>query len=364
MRRKKRLPLIISVISCFLIFLSNVTVLGQTRQQIAQSAFPSVVLLMMEDENGQPISLESDFFVREGVIATNLHVVEKAARGYAKIIGQRTKHDIEGIIGIDSGRDLVLLSIPSAKAPLLLLGDSDKVNVGDEVYVIGNPQGLEGTFSQGIVSGIRKVGTDTLLQITAPISPGSSGGPVLNSQGKVIGVAVATFKGGQNLNFAIPVSYLSTLWLLSVLEWAKSKMEPEMNPVMPLPGKKANLRKEKSILHGLGGRSTEGVSGGAFAWKFDTGAAAIIGAEYSFSLRNRLREPVKNVYCLIVFYGSTGEPIDIDVVQYREVILAGLAKRVLSKVDGSVQRLMTTGEYTRTLSTKVEFRILDFQILE
>jgi len=82
------------------------------------------------------------------------------------------------------------------------------VAVGDEVFVVGNPYGLEGTLSQGIMSGLRSVGPDSLLQITAPISPGSSGGQVLNSQGEVIGVAVATLTDGQNLNFAIPVSYL------------------------------------------------------------------------------------------------------------------------------------------------------------
>jgi S1-C subfamily serine protease len=67
------------------------------------------------------------------------------------------------------------------------------------------------TLSLGSVSSIRNVGTDKLLQITAPISPGSSGGPVLNSRGTVIGISVATFKGGQNLNFAIPSSYLKVL---------------------------------------------------------------------------------------------------------------------------------------------------------
>jgi S1-C subfamily serine protease len=152
----------------------------------------------------------------------------------------------------------------------LSLGDSTKVAVGDEIYVIGNPQGLEGTFSQGIVSSIRKIGTDTLLQITAPISPGSSGGPVLDSKGEVIGVAVATFKGGQNLNFAIPVSYLSTL--LS-----------NIKPAIPLLGEVRSTQ-NKSILDGLGGRSTEGVAGGAFVWKMETAFAEIFGAEYSFSL--------------------------------------------------------------------------------
>jgi S1-C subfamily serine protease len=188
-----------------------ISVYGQTAQQIAKKAFPSVVLLVIEDTNGQPVSLGSGFFVREGEIASNLHVVEGASRGYAKVVGQTTKYDIEGITGIDPDRDLVLLKSSATRTMSMSLGNSDVLEIGEPVYVVGNPQGLEGTFSQGIVSSIRQVGSDKLLQITAPISPGSSGGPVLNSKGEVIGVSVATFRGGQNLNFAIPSNYVKAL---------------------------------------------------------------------------------------------------------------------------------------------------------
>jgi S1-C subfamily serine protease len=177
---------------------------AQTAQEIAKKAFGSTVLLVMEDANGQPLSLGSGFFVRDGEIASNLHVVEGAARDYGKLVGQKTKYDIEGITAVDPVWDLVVLKVSAARPQPLSLGNSDAVQVGEPVYAVGNPQGLEGTFSQGIVSSIREVGTDKLLQITAPISPGSSGGPVLNDKGEVIGVSVATFRGGQNLNFAIP----------------------------------------------------------------------------------------------------------------------------------------------------------------
>ena len=119
--------------------------------------------------------------------------------------------------------------------------------MGERVYAVGNPQGLEGTFSRGIVSGIRNVGDDKILQVTAPISPGSSGGPILNDRGEVIGVSVATFKGGQDLNFAIPSSYLATLL-------AKA------GPAKPLAQAKA-AEGRRSILADLGGKSTEGVVG-------------------------------------------------------------------------------------------------------
>ena len=82
---------------------------------------------------------------------------------------------------------------------------------------------------------------------------------------------------------------------------------------------------------------------------------------YTFSLKNNLRESVGDVYCLVVFYDSQGNPLDISVVNYRQTIPPGLARRVSGKVDGSVQR-MTTGELETKPGTRIEFRILDFSI--
>lgn len=170
---------LISLISlALLLFFGTAGASAQTAQEIARKAFGSTVLIVMEDANGQPLSLGSGFFVRDGEVASNLHVVEGAARGYAKILGQKAKHDIEGITAVDHERDLVVLKISGARAGALALGNSESVQVGETIYAVGNPQGLEGTFSQGIVSSIREAGTDKLLQITAPISPGSSGGEV------------------------------------------------------------------------------------------------------------------------------------------------------------------------------------------
>ena len=321
---------------------------AQTAQQIAKKAFESTVLLVMEDASGQPVSLGSGFFPAQGKIASNLHVIEGASRGYAKIVGQKAKFDIEGIVGIDRRRDLVLLKISAPHTPPLSLGDSDAVQVGESIYAVGNPQGLEGTFSQGIVSSIRQIASDKLLQITAPISPGSSGGPVLNSKGNVIGVSVATFSGGQNLNFAIPANYLKATL-------AKAGVSKPLGST----GSKGNQR---SILADLGGRSTEGVIGSQFMW--DTGGIFSNGA-YSFSLRNKLRKGVKNVYALVIFYDSYDAPIDVDIVKYTSRIPPGLAKRVTGKVESSVQRLTPEKGSVGALSSRVvEIRVLDFQVVD
>jgi len=235
-----------------ILYLSTISANAQTAQVIAKKAFSSTVLLVMEDANGQPLSLGSGFFVRDDEIASNLHVVEGAARGYAKLVGQKAKYDIEGITAIDSERDLVVIKISGVHAPTLNLGSSDTIQVGESIYAVGNPQGLEGTFSQGIISSVREIGTDKLLQITAPISPGSSGGPVLNSKGEVIGVSVATFRGGQNLNFAIPSNYLKAL-----LE--------KRGPAKPLAQAK-QAKGQRSILADMGDRNSEGVIGTQFIW--------------------------------------------------------------------------------------------------
>jgi trypsin-like peptidase len=313
---------------------------AQTAQEIAKKAFGSTVLLVMEDANGKPFSLGSGFFVRAGEIASNLHVVEGAARGYAKLVGEKAKYDIEGITAIDAKRDLVVLKISLSRSQALSLGNSDSVQVGEPVYAVGNPQGLEGTFSQGIVSSIRDVGADKLLQITAPISPGSSGGPVLNGKGEVIGVSVATFRGGQNLNFAIPSSYLKTLL-------------GSAGPVKPFAQAKP-VKAQRSILADLGSRSSKGVVGGQLTWALPGNE---FSGSYSFSLRNQLRESVKNIYCLVVFRDVQGNPLDVDVVQFNGVIPAGLAKRVTNSVHGSI------GVLTKWKGSAVEFRILDFEIV-
>jgi hypothetical protein len=324
---------------------------AQTAQEIAKKAFGATVLLVMEDANGQPLSLGSGFVVRSGEIASNLHVVEGAARGYAKLVGQKAKYDIEGITAVDAERDLVVLKISASGTPTLSLGNSGAVQIGESVYAVGNPQGLEGTFSQGIVSSIREIGANKLLQITAPISPGSSGGPVLNGKGEVIGVSVATFRGGQNLNFAIPSNYLKALL-------------DKTGPAKPLVQAKPTMA-PRSILADLGGRNTEGVIGSQFIWDDEI---TFLGVEswhgkFTFSLRNLLREAVKDVYALVVFYDSNNAPIDVAVVEYPGLIAPGLAKRIKGKVDGSVQKL-TTPEESVTPSTTVEVRILDFALSE
>lgn len=197
---------------CLICSVSN----GQNQQplsarEIARRTLPSVVLVVMADQTSNSVVYGSGFFVRPDVIATNFHVIENASKGYAKIVGEETKYEIIGAVGIDQSNDLALLKLKAASGKALSLSGTGQVEIGDQVFAVGNPKGLEGTFSQEIVSSIRRDGESRLLQITAPISPGSSGGPVLDASGQVVGVAVGAVEGGQSLNFAIPANYLSAL---------------------------------------------------------------------------------------------------------------------------------------------------------
>ena len=311
---------------------------AQSIQEIAQEAFGATVLLVMEDANGQPLSLGSGFFVRDGEIASNLHVVEGAASGYAKLVDQKAKYEVEGITAVDLKRDLVVLKVSGVRASTLTLGRSDSVQVGEAVYAVGNPKGLEGTFSQGIVSSIRDVGTDKILQITAPISPGSSGGPVLNGKGQVIGISVATFRGGQNLNFAIPSNYVRTLL-------------KKGGPAKPLTQTKP-AKTQRSILAGLGGRGLEGVAGSHFSWTDNR-----FMGNYTFSVRNNLREPIRDVLCLVIFYARDRLPIETELVKIQGPIGGKLARR--SRKGGR-----TSADEVRNLTAKTEIRVLDFRLVE
>lgn len=134
------------LVALLLSFLTPVMALADTPRDIAKRVSPSVVLLVMEDTNGQPLGMGSGFVVCDGIVATNMHVIEGAARGYAKLVDDKTKHDIRGIVASDAARDLVLLSVDGLKADALGVGDSKAVAVGDAVYAVGNPRGLEGTF--------------------------------------------------------------------------------------------------------------------------------------------------------------------------------------------------------------------------
>jgi len=193
--------------------------------QIAEQAMPSVVSVVTES------SLGSGFVVSpDGLVVTNLHVV--AGRSEVLVVIGGEKLPVKRIYNGDIKRDLIVLELETKGLRALPLGDSDRVRTGEQVVAIGNPLGLEHTVSNGLVSAVREVEPElTMLQISAPIAPGSSGGPLFNDRGEVIGVATGILVGGQNLNFGVPVNYLKPLLEtpspLSMETFAETTAEPE-----------------------------------------------------------------------------------------------------------------------------------------
>lgn len=154
-------------------------------------------------------SLGSGFIInKDGYIITNNHVVDNADE--IKVMLSDGREFKAKVIGRDSKTDLALIKIssPFENLPVLALGDSDKMRVGDWVLAVGNPFGLEQTVTQGIISATgRVIGSgpyDNFLQTDAPINPGNSGGPLVNLKGEVIGINAAIVPGGQGIGFAIP----------------------------------------------------------------------------------------------------------------------------------------------------------------
>ena len=219
MRKTKYSQTILVLNLFFLICLLPVSAFSQitkgkklTPREIAQQTLPSTVWLVMGN-NTKGIKSGSEFFVTSDIVATNFHVIKETSEGYAKIYGRNEVYEVLSVIGVDEKNDLALLKIKGSKGRPLRLNTDNSTAIGDVVFAVGNPEGLEGTFSQGIVSSIRKIDKVNLLQITAPISAGSSGGAILNDRGEVVGIAVGVIGSGQSLNFAVPISYLHSLIL-------------------------------------------------------------------------------------------------------------------------------------------------------
>jgi tetratricopeptide (TPR) repeat protein len=168
----------------------------------------AVVVIMTFDKEGKPISQGSGFIIKEdGVIVTNDHVISNAVD--IKVKADDKILDVDRLIHQDKENDIVILKAKAVKLPIVKLGDFKKANIGEKIYVISNPKGLENTIYEGIVGGIREISSEKkVLLITAPISSGSSGSPVFNQNGNVIGIATFLLAESKTLNFAMPVNLI------------------------------------------------------------------------------------------------------------------------------------------------------------
>jgi Tfp pilus assembly protein PilF len=173
------------------------------------------VIIFAYDDKGEFLKLGSGFFISQnGEVITNYHVIQGASSAEIKTSDGKT-YLITHIVAEDEKSDIIRLSVNIPSQDVYPLSLSKTIpEVGERIIVYGSPLGLENTVSDGIVSAIRDIPDyGRIIQITAPISPGSSGSPVLNLQGEVIGIATFQMVEGQNLNFAIPSEKIASLIL-------------------------------------------------------------------------------------------------------------------------------------------------------
>ena len=173
---------------------------------------PSAVAVETFGAKGEKLSRGSGFFVAANKIITNRHVIENAAKVEIHLMNGNT-FTAKGTVAIDGEGDLALLQVdvPAAQAAPLYI-EKATPQEGESIVVIGNPFGLEGSVSNGIVSAVREIaGYGKIIQITAPISPGSSGSPVVNMRGEVVGIATLQAAEGQSLNFAVPAERIAAM---------------------------------------------------------------------------------------------------------------------------------------------------------
>lgn len=308
--------------------------------KIARENLPSVVTLIALDERDQPLALGSGFFItRDGVIVTNAHVVTSANRVLVRWRGQNGA--AVKILNFARKYDLVTIQTSFTSTPTVLLADSDAAAAGQDVIVLGSPQGLEGTVSTGIIGGIRTIAGARYLQITAPISPGSSGGPVFNSQGRVIAISTATSAKGQNLNFALPVNLLRDVPPASI---AFTAVKPE-----PFDLRDGDRLKDLVYFNNIieeFGAFTEGSTLNSL----------------TASLQNRTSDTISDIRVLVVVKSPRGEVLDFHLRDFKgTVIPPGLAKQVAIPISTRGFRTWGTGiDYDRG---SYEIRLLDYKVV-
>jgi len=218
---------------------------------ISREAHGAVVSIVVSDKNGHPVAQGSGFLIsKDGQVVTNYHVIKNGSSAVIKFPGGAF-FLVDGVLASDKDRDVAIIKAHGNDFRALTLGNSDLLQVGEEVVAIGSPLSLESTVSNGIVSAIRTVEDEgsNFLQITVPISPGSSGGPLFNMSGKVVGITTSHIKNGENLNFAIPINDVKPM-LLARSPRARA-LPDEAEPVAADQATGASLEKFYSAWSGV-----------------------------------------------------------------------------------------------------------------
>jgi len=243
---KKIVSILLTIASILIVFSILIFASGtidESLPSLIKRIEPSTVIIFTYDDKGDLLQLGSGFFISQnGDVITNYHVLQGASSAEIKTADEKT-YPITYMLAGDKQNDIIRLSVNISSKYVYPLSLSKTIpEVGERIIVYGSPLGWENTVSDGIVSAIRDIPDyGRIIQITAPISPGSSGSPVLNMQGEVIGIATFQSIEGQNLNFAIPSDKINSLILtkenkISIAEeffWQDSKAKSIQKSPVP-----------------------------------------------------------------------------------------------------------------------------------
>src|SRR4051812_13649325 len=183
---------------------------SRSAKDLAAQLRPSIVVISYAGRDGNQQGLGTGFVIdKSGLIATNLHVI-----GEARPISVQTADGkslaVKAIHASDRALDLAILQVDAEDLPTLQMSEQKPAD-GEAVVVVGNPQGLKHSVVSGVISGTREIDGRNMLQLAIPVEPGNSGGPVVDMQGRVLGVVTMKSAVTQNLGFAVSVSDLKTL---------------------------------------------------------------------------------------------------------------------------------------------------------
>ncbi|RPI84419.1 MAG: hypothetical protein EHM42_07535, partial [Planctomycetaceae bacterium] len=182
-----------------------------TVEQLTESARKSIVVVTFTGRDGRNQGLGTGFVISEdGLIATNLHVIGEG-RPISVQSSDGRKFEVKSVEAFDRHVDLAVIRVDATGLTPLNLGDSNSVRQGQSVIALGNPQGLKYSVVSGVLSGTQEINRQTMLQLAIPIEPGNSGGPVLDRQGRVLGIVTMKSAVTENLGFAMPVNELKEL---------------------------------------------------------------------------------------------------------------------------------------------------------
>jgi len=326
-------------------------------------ALPSVAMLVLKDADGNPKALGSGFFIKPNIIATSFDLMTDVKSGNAILAGRDHTYDIKGAVASDKKNNIVLLSVEDAPAQPLQLADDSKIKFGYKIYALGNPKGTEGTVEAGKVKGLHEKGQDKFFQVTSTINPGSNGGPVVNEEGRVIGVGQSFFSGGRLFSIAVPSSFVAALDAKEkgLAAFNIGKVSPDDRPKLLAKSAKEIIECDNVI------------------WAANYAASS--KGNFSFSVRNKSSKTLKNIVMNVVFHDSSGKAVESVIASSAaplrknkkdngdNLLRPKSAIRISGKADEATH-MISEDLSSRTRSGKsrpkhkVTFEVLSFEIVE